>query len=592
VLIAALLMMTVWPTPTTSADFDSLVSLAERYPANAVGFWAGRVDNDTIFSLDEIYRGLARRVRGGANEDDLSIRVALDDWADEIQPGETFKTLFRPWLGDTMATAYFIDAETDLMADGFFDFNNLPRVWMIESIDAEVAVDFWNVYLSYYEREFEMTEQDGVVRFVVPAQEWDFDSETGRVYGEHGRYDVVILDDVIVGGTPRFVDRVLTGDFGPSLIDDDTFNETLELFTENDYAAMQYINIRAAVEILADVNDVKIDLSSFEGQLGGQAGGLTMIDERTLTVDYVQYTQNLDQFGFVFDNLGMIDPNFARHIPADAPFVFHGTNLQGVYQVLRTNAEAYFRLTGENEDETGTEGIDAFAADLEAETGVSFEEDILSWMVNDYALFLDFRPRVEDASSAFDLISDLPVDVGVALDVTANPAAAAQLIPVVETALMKQLATMDPQALAGTDVAMEREQIAGAEALVITVTDQTGNIPFPIEVVMASNEEILVVGTRASVVEMLSGEGGLASDEEYLDAQQFLVPQTEELAFIGFPNLLRLVNAANAVAGEETSKYFEDILRLFSHWTISFGADDEQNLRLRFSITVAPEPGM
>lgn len=587
-----LLVVISAPVSTASADLDSLIDLADRYPADAVGFWVERVDDATIDSLDMIYRGLARRVRGGFNEDQLSVRVQLDDWADRLQPGETFDTLFRSWLGDTMATAYFVDAQTNPMSSGFFSLNNLPRVWLIESTDADAAVTFWDLYLSSREETFEQTEQDGVVRFVVPAQEGRYDSDADRFYPRHDPYDVVVLDDVIVGGAPRMVDRVLAGDFGASLADDPTFDATMQLLPADDYAGVQYANMRAVFEVYAALNDVQVDLSSFEGELGGQARGLTMLDDRTLTVDYVQYTQNLDQLGFAIAPLGAIDPNFARHIPADAPLVFHGTNLSGVYETVRTNTEAYFRVTGENEGETGTEGIDRFAAELEAETGLNFERDILSLLTNDYAIFLDFNPELAEVARRFALVSDLPIEVGVAIDVTENPTAAAQLIPAVEAALDAQIAGLDEEAQQFVSVSHEREQVAGTEALVITITDLTGDaVPFPVEVILAVNEEILVLGTRATVEDMLAGAGGLSSDAEYTDAQQFALAEPEALAFIGFPNLLSLVDVGNALAGRETEQLLEDLLSLFSHWTASVAVDDEQNLLLRFTITIAPEEG-
>lgn len=561
-----------------SADVDTLIDFAERYPAETtLAFSAVRLDAETIASLDALIVGLASRIRAVESPEDASLIGGLDQGANELQEGATYTSFIRNWLGDTGAVGVMVDETYLANVESLDDPGDVPLVWMLDVIDKAGAADFMAAVILDEGLVVSIEETDGATIFNF--------TETA--------YQIVVTDELAVGGTPRFVEQLLQSTPDVSIVDDPTFDATLELLPADDYAALAYVNQTAVITALGQANVEDFDLGGpFTGDAGGQAVGMTLLDGRTLTVDIVQTAQDLSSLGFVTLDLGAIDPAFASRLPMSAPLVIHSTNLRGIYDAFQTNAAAASELGAQGE--MGEDTIQELGTQLETETGLNLETDIISWLTGDYAIFLDFRKELEEATSIFSLLTELPLEFGVLLDASADPAAAARVVDVIEELVQKQAdqlaaAAESSESAGGTSITVAREMIGSANALVITFVDGSGNVPFPVEVLIAANDDVFAVGTRSSVQTMITADGGPTADATYTDSTSVWVEEPGAVAYISFPQLLRLINVINAAADEATGAIVSDVLPLFSHWTISANVNADGSANTRFTISIAPE---
>src|SRR4051812_5767198 len=84
-----------------AAQTEDLTTLAGYLPANAPVYIGFRTDDAFVKTLDTLASKLGAVIPGGMM--DGSLQESLDGLASEIQPGGTFATTIRPWLGDMAA---------------------------------------------------------------------------------------------------------------------------------------------------------------------------------------------------------------------------------------------------------------------------------------------------------------------------------------------------------------------------------------------------------------------------------------------------------------------------------------------------------
>src|SRR5690606_23787075 len=140
-----------------------------------------------------------------------------------------------------------------------------------------------------------------------------------------------------------------------------------------------------------------------------QAIGLTILDERSLTLDFsapLNFTALTDfpidpfQYGKTPVNL-----DIARFVPAGTPLVGFGTNLRDAYDATLQQRTALFEMQqdmdaameGDFEDfQTAIWGLEFVVRGI---TGLELREDILEWMDGTYAFYLGLSPTAADASN-------------------------------------------------------------------------------------------------------------------------------------------------------------------------------------------------
>lgn len=561
----------------------SVFDIARYYPQDTVAFVSFNVDDATLDAFDTLGKDIARRIGSDAflPEEEVSLRAALDEAANEIQSGATYESLVGAWLGDRVGVGIIAD---DALFAEFVqteDSSDFPYIWTAEITDSALAEEFvaYAILESNTISEV-LTEGDFTIYSFL-----DID------------YQIAITPDVMFGGTSTLVSRLVSGDSAP-LSDFADFNEIVGMVPEPDYSIGYYMNTSLLLEMMSTIaqnddmtdEETKAMLNQLEGINGMLAGGFTMVDGRSLVMDIVQ-TVDMEAYaalGLSYYSLGTIDPTFAQRLPLDTPLLLQLTNLKGYYELSRQNLEATAAMSPEVNSEFSAEAINEVLGEFENETGINVEQDIISWLSGDIAVFIDMRKDLANATNVFALLTSLPVEFGIVADASADPATAAVLIDKIETYANKALTDLLASELNTTEVSIAREEIAQANALVITITD-TQELPFPIELVIASNDEVFTFGTRESVRSVLLNDGGLASNPIYTDALDVAVADPYALAYINFPSLQRLVGIIAAATDEPTGATVDNVLSLFEHWTSSSNILEDGTSYGRLSITLAGE---
>jgi hypothetical protein len=399
------------------------------------------------------------------------------------------------------------------------------------------------------------------------------------------REDVVLVSNdesaIAEGGVPE-----------APLSDLEAFGTALSRLPEPDYNAVLYYDYAALLsgmfsdpdmmEMLMESGDemVQMQMQMLMGMVDALepfAIGLTILDERSLTMDAAISTAGLTE-AFAGANLPAatmtlppVDLAFARHIPAETPLVIMGTELRASYDVLLETLRAIAAMETD-EDSTAAQDVELALWMVEfgirGLTGLELREDILEWMGGTYALYVGLTPTAQDTRNMRDLVSELPVDFALAIEVTDSAGSAA-----LRENLNRVLGALPDNP--GDNITVAVEEIGGVEAVVFTW--ETYNMPPKLEFVFAVNDEVFVVGTRRYVERALDPQNGLDTDPAFMEASQYLLPNTAAVYYLSGENLAPLADiAAMAPGGDfDGALMLEGLFDLISSGTISQSVDED-----------------
>ncbi len=554
-----------------------VTALAAEFPADSAYFYGVvRTDDAFIDGMNAVLQPFypyAEDLPPGFNLRD-GINLALQDSGMDI----TFEEDIRPWLGGTAAVALFVDPnafdETEfLTVDSAFE--DSEGVVAIQITDRALAQDF--------------------VEDVFTAQGANIEAQT---QGNYTTYEIpfgpiVALDDdtlFIAEELPLETFGILGGDFAPLNTSAD-FGNVLSALPTADYSVWGYVNVpvvRGVVERVAndsidefgkaDANESLAFIDTFG--IGSVGGGLTSLDANTLAADVTI----LGGASYLNTDLGSIDPAFAALIPSTTPFVVHGTNLTGTFQ---TTVDALVSVAEDSEDaEEITEGIEEINAELQAETGLTLD-DVFGWMVNDYAVIARPSDSALGASSIFGLIGSNPLDVGLLIDASADTAAAVNVVDAIEQTATGALAEAITE---GEDADVDLELTREANILTLTIVDNSGELPFPVELQVGVAGNVFFIGTPGIASNIVAGDGGLGSTANFTAATNTILPDSNSVYYLDFDNLAPIVDIAENFAEEENAAdiaTLREVLALFSTATISQSVDADGNANSRATITLS-----
>jgi len=575
-----LLAMVVLCLPLASAqvDTDDLTTLANEFPTEeAVLFASIRTDDAFIQQLD----GLFAPFYPYADDlpPDFTLQMGLDLALEEAEIDGTFDEVIRPWLGDTVGLAAFVNPAA---FEGDTTFLSVETVF--DDLLPAIAV--------------QITDKDEAIAFLEMLMEAE--GETADIT-ERGDYTVYVVDDVAIAFSDdtallypadEFETDLLSGDFA-TIADDAIFDTTLASMPQDAYNALIYANTPVILSVFERVAAEPEAFGAEEAQetiaffeqfgFGGVAGGAVILEGDTFTIDTV-IVDAADYLSAA--DLGTIDPAFAGLIPATTPFVIHGTNLAASYQAALDVVE---QLGDDTDVEELNQGLAEVDQVLQAQVGLNLE-DIVGWMSNDYALTLSLSDTALNSSSIFGLIGANPAELGVLIDASADPAAAVAVVDAVEELLDGPLlgAALQQTEEPIVDVSLERE----GDVLTATVSDETGQVPFPVELRVGVEDDVFYIGTPGLANAVTAGDGGLASTDALQDALGVFLPEPYSAYFISVDNLTPLVGIAESFADEEDMDDIEtaaELLSLFRHLTISQAVDAENNALVRATITLSDE---
>jgi hypothetical protein len=569
-LITALLILALGAfTLPAAAQEQDLTTMAQYLPADAPVYFGFRTDDAFVGEVDAFLDKLGALVP-------VSFSDMLDDLSDNILPGETFDSLWRPWLGDQGGVGVY-----DLQ--GQSAEHPMPPITIALAITDEDAANAFLTGLQNADRYTSESEDDYTL--YTPTSSMTSDP-----------YYVVRNDVMLITGDEALAEAggVLDGD---SLTDNMEFGSTLELLPADGYSGILYIDTPAiyamaledrsmsgmrvgnvaAMGLVTDLMDV----------LQPQALGLTMLDDRTLALD-VASPLNADAAGpFVMSTSDTpIDPAFAAHLPANTPFVVQGTDLYNNYQNALANLDVLVSMMAEDDDvnpqdfELALWGVGFFVRGL---TGMEVD-DALGWMTADYAISLGFSPAFTDSTSIFAAMSSNPIEFGITI-----AAADADKAQSFFDGLTRSLSGLPVD-----EVQIAQDTLPGGTPA-LTFTISTPDLPFPIELVAALGDGVFSFGTPrtvAAAVEPQDG-AGLDGNASYAEATSYTLENANMLMFLSSSNLLpiaRLMTADdNPPSVREQGKQLRIFLDLFSSASVSMAVLPDNGGSLARIVWTLPE---
>ncbi len=602
--LAGLACLLTLPLPTANAaPITDLIHLAGNFPQSTGLYVAMRTDDNFINIADAIAAEINNRIfRVGAADiqpasfrrqpapgDITPVRDYLNSVSNEFF-GDDFDTAMRPWLGDSLAV-------------GITDYNVVFEVATFNNIDEVIADGDFPFIVA-----FEIADRDEA-EAALDAAITDATPGDLRVRAQSGEYVYYQPDETrlallltpsafVMGNPADLLDAIDMPQ--PSLLADAAFNETLARLPEDTYNFIAFADYAALIEgsVAAAAFDPSIApeqqaadaayLNPFLAAVDGLALGGTILNERTLTIDFVQNADNtnLEAEGLQVAVPVRIAPAFADHIPADMAFVLLSSDFARLYDATVENIRAIARLQAEADiapdfriNEADVEGA-LFLAQLGLRrySGLDLEDDILSWMDSDFALVLGINSEVSRVRDYNDL-SVAPVEFGLIFDDSNDAEAAARTTDGIDAAVAQLLVEFE-QDLAFSDVSIERttETLAGTDVRVYTITDESGfNFQFPFEVIVGANDDVFVIGSRTVVEVALTGDGGLRDTQAFQEVEEIYLVEEAGILMLANPEAMYPFADLWSIAADpffnpqaaEEAQTIRNVLALFSSATIS-----------------------
>jgi hypothetical protein len=554
-ILVCVLALTV--SPAAAVPVADLTALARFMPANSDIFVSARIDDGYI----GVWDGFARRL-AAAFPDDFP-RTTLTEQLDLLSKpfGGEFQTVFRSWLGDTAAVAI---TDYGLLLDSRSSND-------IDAILAAVAITDAAGAEAYFDG---LNERDGMN--VIKTR-----SENGVLY-EFSRGDIrslLIQDDVILFGNLSAVNNRMA-----RLSDFDGFNDALTRLPETDYNALLYINYPSLMDALMFSPELSgmgtDDLFGMLFQTTGTAAvGFTILDDRSFVADFTLAYDPAAIAEFYDLDLALLvqrpfDPAFARFIPSGTPLAAFDNDLASGYQAGLAQLASVTTLGGSMPTDEVERMIEQVNFGLRGATGLTLD-GLLGWMSGDYALWVGLSEAAQSADSPFSLIAANPVEFGLLVDASVDPDAAAAAA----RGLRRGFSTLAELGSSGsTRLAVTDETIGGVEVAVLTITDQS--LPFPIEIIVGANADLLVLGTRGAVEAAFNPSAGLDTDPAFQEALAFSLPGLQSLLYASGLGFLPLIDALESQLGSDADNVRTLLTLLSSSSGTTVYTDDAGLLRL------------
>jgi len=512
--------------PGVSAQ-ESTPAFTDSMPADTAIYFSIRTDDAYIQQLDTFVQAIAARVPGGQVPPNLSISALLD--LAVAQLGGDYESTVGAWLGDYLAVGIVPDPTVAGDARGL----------IVVDLDDRAAAE----------------------AFLTNANALGTPETVGSatVYFAAGSYTAFTEDRLLIASARE--DLPLDGARADNLAGNAAFNATIDALPAASYNFLAYMTDTATLQALStgmmgemgDMGAMGMGMMN----VGPFALGGTLLDDTTLALDIVAGSGDIAQmFPGLYDALGEpVDAAFLNYVPAGASGVIHGTNLGGYVNsfldLIRANP-AQFDLA-EGDLDVALAQVDAV---LNLYLGVTLQEGIIDWLTGDYALWVSYdavpgQPSLLTQDLYPDQpLTDLGFDLGLVIEAT-DPARASELVEGIANLLNSQMPGM-----------AVREDIGGVNAVVISAPAGSTTV----DLVIASNDNVLVIGTREGATAALSGQGGFNASAGYTAASRSLLPGSYSVAYMdaGLINLVGdvfgvfLAPAIGSIFGEIIAEMGQD----------------------------------
>lgn len=591
---AALILLSGLPAAAqTPAD---LGVLARFFPADTALFIGFRTDDDFVATLNNLAERVTDLVFNAVM--DQSLQEALDELVQSIYPGGSFQENVRPWLGDVAAVG-FLSLEQQIASGTALDGDETPVLVAASIKDRAAALDFVVNLLNQEGVPFFQTTGEDYTLLVVDQQQMPATLDGAQV--------VIVRDDVLLLSANTDTNLYTPGSLpDPNLLNGSDFSAALDWLPAAAYNVTVYYDTVSVLLSAMSGDDPETELAlSLIERMGLSAAspqmiGFTVLDDVTLTIDTAQrFDPSASPLMIAMP--GPVDPAFAARVPADIPLVIHITDLKLQLEGASSSINALLEIfaAGPDVDEGDLEAARMELSKQFAQvnnlftsfTKLDFVQDVLSWLDGDAVAFIGFNPEL-DATTLLGLTMVFPLELGIGIETTDTAKAQATFDGL--TLGLKQLVKManassspsgsDPQLTVTTDA------LAGTPVTVLTLTSR--DLPWPIELLMGTNDRVFAIGTRGAVAAMFSADGGLTSNAAFRAAQAYMLPNANSVAWLNPAGLLPLADLFQAALGsgpsaESDAQAMRSMLNLVRGGTITSAYDQANNLALvRMTLTL------
>ncbi len=542
--------------PAAAQAAPDLTSLAQYFPSGSPLYVSFDTSDAMIQAVDSVIARITTAFPSSSGAP-TSLRAALDQAAAQLEPGGSFDTVFRPWLGDVGAFGIY----------SLSSHSSQPLTIALSVTDQSQAQATLNRAL--ITNNYDVSYNDGNVVY-TPSDP-----------AANAATFILRSDVLLITSDPALVDA--GGSLNITLADDSNFSGALGLLPLTPYNGVAYVDLPGILSAMlaAQSSDFASmgTLNSTLAALKPVAAGLTLLDNHALTLDFAMPLSS--GLTGMLATRATLDPTFVHHIPANAALVIQGTNLYGAVQTAADNLHTMLNSmsgSGISSQDWDT-AVWAIRFAVRGLTGLELE-DAFGWMTSDYALYASFSPSFEDAASLREASTSLPIDF--AFTAAAPDAEAAQRL---FDGLVRSLHDLPVQG-----VTVTQESLGDINALVFNL--DLPDLPFPIELLAATGNGVFTVGTRHMVVAALDPQQGLDDNPSYVDASQYLLADSNALIYLssdGLKPFARILTRPGTPPDQRAQgKMLQKLLDLFQSGSVSISMQpDSMIMRLVISMTQA-----
>lgn len=557
VLAAFSLLLTTVFAPVAQVDAQAEATpFADQMPAETVFYASLRTDQAYIDALNSVL-GRFGPVLDNLNQSGAGVPPsqmldlnALLDLAFQQSAGVTFSQGVRPWLGDNAAI-------------GVFGENSSQFLLAAQVTDGAAALDFF---------------RNTAGSEVTESTQGDFtvlSDATGATIATNGGELYAAMNQNAIP---------FNGALQNNLASQSNFQNAVSSLPAGQYNAVFYSDLGSVAQDLSGAF-----MQGFSQGFGGSMGnngqgnvnpaqqvpdslpfavGATILNNSTLTLDVASPLMDDATSQAVGNALSTpISTDFARFIPSEAGLVIHASNLQATYNQVVQAAQQQSGADVQSQLEQVRQLSQQFL-------GVPFE-DLLGLLSGDYALFAG----APEGAVMNTMQGNAPqFSAGLVLETT-DAATAEQVLSSVQTFASSMAGNQQ-------NVTVESGQVAGAQALIINATVNQGGMSFPLELVFAVNQDVVVFANRSAAETVLQGQGGLNNSQNYQTASADFLPNATSVWYVG-QNGLRSLGEAIAAGANVTGQsqavpgqpmeLVNQIVPAFNNLTISTASAENGN---------------
>lgn len=496
-------------TAPAAAQSDRL-ALARFMPTDTAIFFSLRVDDGYVSELDAVLQKIISKLPPGAVPP-ISLKTQIDQLLSTAN--SALQTDVRSWLGGHIAIGVaginvFFDRDRANDADA----QVIIAVEITDKAKAEAAIDSV-LKLANLTEQFTKSGTDAIT----------YETQNAPI-------EIMLMGDALLLGTKNGVRSTLQRD--AKLNTNAAFTEAFALLPANPYNINVYTDPGAIFralppEMLAQAGLPEPFRALYNSPMG-LAIGLTILDGRSLVIDTASYLSDPTAFaglGMGLNDFKPVDATFADLLPANTVASVHLSNLNGFYDALISTIRLQAGAMNLSEEDINRQ-LGQIGAAFKFATGLELKDEFLSWMTEDFALFMSATPTAVGAPSlarslvAGDQTTSLAgIGMGLLVKVT-DPAKAANAIAKMGDSFTNLL---------GSQQGVTVTKGEGQFTLALTAP----GLAEPVEIVFGANDKVFVIATKAEAEMALAGKGGFMGSAGYTDAAKYILPNAVQVWYLG-----------------------------------------------------------